>query len=164
GQDIPLPPGVPPADSSHINWGQWENTDTGGHKRRGTSSGGREKGGGETKEKSFIPTTTHTPGGAQGGKKEGERGKGCASGGAWNGEGELLDSLRTWEEGSNLFRETLNAAGERTLEGWVWVDGRRCYEVQVFEKGTGNRLLYGRYENGGYVVETWKGGVKTATE
>jgi hypothetical protein len=72
---------------------------------------------------------------------------------------------REWDQDGSHFKETFNTAGDRVLERWYpGAGGRTSYELQVFKKDTGARLVYGREEGGKYVVETWNDkGLKQST-
>jgi hypothetical protein len=63
---------------------------------------------------------------------------------------------REWDQDGCHFKESFRDNGDRAVERWYpGAGGRTFYELQVFKKGTNQRLVYGHEENDRYVLQTW---------
>jgi hypothetical protein len=147
GQDIPLPPGVPPV-SGPVTWGQWENTAAGGHRRSGTGAGGVHYGEEITKDNGFNRTTTYTQGAQQGQKKEEHWVKGLYDVKVWNNQGWLILegresaqnhtwTVRKWDDKGVLqSTEVYDKVGGKLIQvDRLLKDGQVRYHGQVTDKG-----------------------------
>ena len=157
GQDIPLPPGVPPV-SGQVAWGQWQDTGAGGHKRSGAGAGGVTYVEEITKDNVFTRTTTYTQGALQGQKQVEQWVKGVYDVKVWNNQGWLIlegrenpqnhtYTVKKWDDKSVL----------RSTEVWDKVgSGQKRVSREALSPGSDGRFTEETWgANGRYVKNVW---------